>query len=301
MSSLNKNYPSINYLVRQIRKNPTKKDVYLKLVVLVSRIKFDISEDELTQLKELDNFAPNDELNWLINYAIYNVETRINNYLDLSIYNYKIVSLGCNCMSRTIPTRWGLKLPKIMGELSHPFDLSVHPYRAVCQVIKNDFKDYLNPLFLKQNQDGIPKNQKYRIVFNHEKDSCFTENNFTPLIKTYEARIKNFYHDTNKYPILFLHFSHPQQNIFPIELAQIIHEKFKNIYHKFLYVNTAELNFDLNNAQLAENMIAKYIPFPSKEYIWHQSNYYATKSGKNFELNIMKAVKQVIMNYFPKI
>ena len=300
-NKIDKQELSIDELVQQIKEKPLRKSLYWQLVKLISRKKFDISDSELCQLKSLENFAPNYELDWLANYAIYNVETRINNHLELAKYDCKIVSLGSNCISRTIPTRWGLKLPKSMGELTHPFDLSVHPYRSVCRVIENDFQDYLNPLLLKQNHNGVPKHQKYKIVFNHERDSYFSQDNFRPLIKTYEARIRNFYHDIYKSPILFLYFNKPNENIFPLELAKIIKDKFKDVYHKMLYINTKELNFDLNKSQFSENLIAKHISIPSGEYNWSQTKYYATEPGKNFEMNIIKAIKQVILDHFSHI
>lgn len=298
---INKQEFSIDQLVQQIKEKPRIKFLYWQLVKLVSRKKFDISDDELSQLKSLENFAPNDELDWLANYAIYNVETRVNNHLELAKYDCKIVSLGSNCISRTIPTRWGLKLPKSMGELTHPFDLSVHFYRSVCQVIENDFEDYLNPLLFRQNQNGIPEHKKYRIVFNHERDGYFSEDNFSPLIKTYEARIRNFYSDIAKNSILFLYFNRPNENIFPLELAEIVKDKFKDVNYKLLYINTRELNFDLTKSNFSENFIAKYIPFPHENYNWAQPLYYATEPGKIFEMNIIKEIKQIILDHFPRI
>lgn len=292
---------SINTLLESIKENSYQKYLYWQMIALVSRKKFDISEDELVDLKKLHNYAPNSELSNLINYAINNVETRRNNYLELSNYQYKIISLGSHCMSRTIPTRWGLKLPKIMGELTHPFDLSIHPYKAVCQLIKNDFQDYLNPLFLKQNKNGVPINKKYKITFNHEKNEYFYKNEFSELIKTYERRIKNFYIDISRFPILFLHVNHPKKNIIPIELAEIVEDKFADVYHKFLYINTDESGFDLSSSKLPKNMMAKHIPYPYEGYIWHSPKHYASEAGKNFELSIINTLKQVIFGYFPKI
>ena len=37
---------------------------------------------------------------------------------EKNIYGYKIVSLGCDCFSRTIPTLWGIKPRKKQGEKS---------------------------------------------------------------------------------------------------------------------------------------------------------------------------------------
>lgn len=65
---------------------------------------------------------------------------------EKNIYGYKIVSLGCDCFSRTIPTLWGIKPRKKQGEKGCPFDLSDNPLPAVVKYLENDFKGYFNSL-----------------------------------------------------------------------------------------------------------------------------------------------------------
>lgn len=294
---------NINSLVKQITENTDRKNICknksFELARLLSRFKFDISEEELYQLKNLANKITLDtESKKLINYIIYNLETRKNNHLLSTKYNYKIISLGSDCLPRTITTRWGLKFPKIMGEPTHPFDLSVHPYEAVCKLIKNNFQDYLNPEFLNHNNQGTPINKKYQVCFNHEKDNSFSEKNFARLINTYERRIKNFYSDIDSYPILFLYKNLYSRNIFPLELAKILQNKFSDVYHKLLCITSVRYS-DSDNSELLNNLIIKHINYPYDEYIWHETKHYALEEGKNFELNIINTIKQVIIDYFP--
>ncbi|WP_411827884.1 DUF1796 family putative cysteine peptidase [Luteolibacter sp. AS25] len=79
-----------------------------------------------------------------------------------------IIPVGSNCLPRTIPTRFGLKKTKAEGEITYPFDLAVHPYNAVCNLLENDFMDYVNPEFLRISEDNTIINIKYGIKFNHE-------------------------------------------------------------------------------------------------------------------------------------
>lgn len=67
-------------------------------------------------------------------------EKRRQQFLDAqhekNIYGYKIVSLGCDCFSRTIPTLWGIKPRKKQGEKGCPFDLSDNPLPAVVKYLE---------------------------------------------------------------------------------------------------------------------------------------------------------------------
>ena len=290
---------SINCLFKQIKENPSKEILYWNLAKLVSRKKFDVCGREIEEIKKLKDYADDEALKKLIDYSIENVENRKSNYSWLSKYQYKIVSLGSNCLPRTIPTRWGLKYPKSMGELSHPFDLSIHLYETTCELIDNNFKDYLNPLFIKKNNKGIPIHTKYKVYFNHEKSDYFSENNYSKLVEKYQARLENFYKDIASSPILFLYVNHKTENTFPVKLARIVQNKFADVHHKFLYINTAQSNFDTHKSVLPKNMIAKHIPYPNEEYIWHHHQYYISEAGKNFELAIVNSIKETIANHFP--
>ena len=60
---------------------------------------------------------------------------------------YEIVSLGCNCIPRTILTRHKIKPRKAEGELSCPFDLVVHEAPRVTHYLKTDFENYFEDLY----------------------------------------------------------------------------------------------------------------------------------------------------------
>ena len=60
-------------------------------------------------------------------------------YAKTDCFAYRIVSLGCDCMSRTIPTLWGIKPRKKQGEISYPFDLSNNQLQGIVKNLREDF------------------------------------------------------------------------------------------------------------------------------------------------------------------
>lgn len=55
---------------------------------------------------------------------------------------YEIISLGQNCLPRTILTRWNIKPSKAQGELSCPFNLVKHelPRISYYIILVNNYK-----------------------------------------------------------------------------------------------------------------------------------------------------------------
>jgi hypothetical protein len=105
----------------------------------------------------------------------------------------ELVSLGEDCLSRTIPTQWGLKKCAKLGEKTHPFDLAVHPLPKVIDLIANDFAGYLDAgdlVFVPER--NFCRNGPLNITFNHETGPQYAENGFALLREIYQRRLNNF-------------------------------------------------------------------------------------------------------------
>ena len=90
---------------------------------------------------------------------------------------YEIVSLGVNCLPRTILTRWGIKPKKADGELSCPFDLVAHSPETILKCLQTNFEGYFDDLFFKLRKRNILDfrgkglwQKKDGTVFFHDKD-----------------------------------------------------------------------------------------------------------------------------------
>lgn len=100
------------------------------------------------------------------------------------------ISLGYNCFSRWVLTKFGLKPRKKQGELSFPFDLVTTPINSLVQILENDFEDFCDDLYLEDTAEfgKMWKNRKYNICFPHDGGLSREE-----LIQRYFARIDNFH------------------------------------------------------------------------------------------------------------
>lgn len=108
------------------------------------------------------------------------------------------VSLGFNCITAVKLNQSQLR------NLSFPFDWNISSLQGVCELIENNFKDFLNPVYLSK-QNGIPGivNSKYNVSLAHdfpEKDGVVADNyqDFLEEIQDrYQRRIKRFYNACN--------------------------------------------------------------------------------------------------------
>ena len=214
--------------------------------------------------------------------------------------NYKIVSLGSDCLPRTVATIWGLKPRKYSGELSCPFDLALHPYPGVVEAIKNDFANYLTPAHLtthsiekgydSSEKFSCIKNSYYNCTFSHERGDRFYENNFNQFIEVYRQRIANFYHYLNSTPVLFLVYSDCSIDI--NNLVEVIAQKFPQLKFKVMLVLSDE-NISIPTIEQDSAVIIYQIP-DFEQYRWPT----LCETRIDYERKISQSIKQVILDYF---
>ncbi|MDZ8188156.1 MAG: DUF1796 family putative cysteine peptidase [Nostoc sp. ChiSLP02] len=216
-------------------------------------------------------------------------------------YNH-IISLGYSCLPRTILTRQGYKQTKAQGELTLPFDLSLHHYDGLCEIIKSSFKDYCNSDFLIVTEDNYIEHTKYNVRFRHEsidgKHELYAANNFAKLIELYRARIANFYRYIADDNILFV----CEHNTYPSRLNQVIKCVFPQLTYKIVTLNTffpgQIVMSDFYPVEIYQKEIDYYpLPFPSDNYVWWEPQSFTSDSGIKFE----NRIGDIISKYVDKI
>lgn len=207
---------------------------------------------------------------------------------EKNIYDYKIVSLGCDCFSRTIPTLWGIKPRKKQGEKGCPFDLSDNPLPAVVKYLENDFKGYFNSLaYNKQLKSWWLADDE--IVYCHE-DDC-TETSRSIVTKRFADRINNLrqilYQDTK--PALFISHFNPMLASADInETEQLYNRMYKTLQtargkrgFRLIIVDTSgKLSAAANLLPEIKLLSCPWLPQP---YVWHQPECRYKKTGLKFE------------------
>lgn len=258
-----------------------------------------------------------DEIEWLeiisqiklVSHQTENASEYLENIYSIKLRNIKlieqlehnIISLGDNCLPRNIMTKYGLKRTKSKGELTYPFDLSIHPASSVSKLISTSFKDYFDPEQY-SIEYGHPINKELGIMFNHERDSFFRENNYAQLIARYEKRSNNFTHALdNEHNIFVLHCSsisgisellesirsrnNSQDNLRDNHLIVIYTGKpDSNITTKFLTLSDDKLKIHWINA-----------PLPYQSYCWFKIDDFIDKRGLDFETKIIERLERIII------
>ena len=207
---------------------------------------------------------------------------------EKNIYAYKILSLRCECFSRTIPTLWGIKPRKKQGEKGCPFDLSDNPLPAVVKYLENDFKGYFNSLaYNKQLKSWWLADDE--IVYCHE-DDC-TETSRSIVTERFAGRINNLrqilYQDTR--PALFI--SHFNPMLAPADINET--EQLYNRMYKTLQTARGKRGFRLmivdtsGKLSAATNLLPEIklfsCPWLPQPYVWHQPECRYKKTGLKFE------------------
>ena len=211
---------------------------------------------------------------------------------------YEIVSLGLNCMPRTILTRHKIKPSKADGELSCPFDLVYHEFDTIIDSIENNFGNYFQDFYFKQKKKRFffSKNKgfwkkKDGTIFYHDSD-C-SEMDLDKLINRINNRISNFNNILNSdKPILFvlnLVKNGDIKALYNAILKKRIDKPFKIAIFDFN-------NFTQFNEQINENIYILRLPSPINDYPnnWHFKNFIKSDLGIYTELVISNFIKDIL-------
>ncbi|WP_084570364.1 hypothetical protein [Methylosinus sp. PW1] len=105
--------------------------------------------------------------------------------------NTDIISLGYDCLPRTVSARWGLKRTRAFGEKSHPFDLAVTPIGCIADILSVKFEDFFDDLDFDVASNHVVS-RNHGILFNHEIGNLWVDDDFRLFKQRYSKRIANF-------------------------------------------------------------------------------------------------------------
>lgn len=116
------------------------------------------------------------------------MENRRSGYLQR--LNYKVISLGTNCIPRVVSTLARRKPRKKYGELTTPFDVAFHfDVPKNMELVQNGFENYFDGLVRGEWENKETWiNPSINSVYNHE--SVLSKEEF---VEKYKKRIENFY------------------------------------------------------------------------------------------------------------
>ncbi len=222
----------------------------------------------------------------------------IKKHIHDDIFSYRLVSLGCDCFSRTIPTLWGIKPRKKQGELGYPFDLSRHNIKSVVTALTHDFREYFDNLVFDQNLDSWVSDRG-NIVYCHEPD-CH-ENDKDKIISRFSERIHNLRmiltEDTK--PAIFICRYAPELAPNGIdEVYDLYNLLYKTLEHyrqnrtfKLLLVDTFGR---LDQKRLNPKINFLSCPWLKQPYVWHYDECRYSSQGLKFETLFINTILDLI-------
>lgn len=242
-----------------------------------------------------------DQLKAAKQYLIFCSKRREEIKKSLAHGNYKLVSLGFDCLTRTVATRWGLKKTKKEGELSLPFDLAVNRTSVIINLLNYDFYGFMDPKKLKINAKKKIYHCKYKTIFNHERDKMFYKDSFLQLRKMYERRVLNFRDLKNvSAPTVFVHSLPPMHSRKEIvDLAAAVDRYFPSQNVFLVILNRWEENPLIDyNALYQESPIRLVYHHEQRvgEYPWHHPLFFSSPQGQKFEMSIVDFIYETLQN-----
>lgn len=211
--------------------------------------------------------------------------------------DYKIVSLGTDCMARTYPTVYMLKPCRNAGEKGMPFDLARTPPHGLAHVLENDFADYISDKWTYDHENGRWTNDPATgIYYSHDRD-CGPDQ-LAELQKRLQRRIDNF-HEMLKFPglVLFLLHKRLEGKLEDIERACAALRKLRNgLPTRILVVANDEAEED-GTLENAEYVLLKY---PGKAVDWFEPEVRFTESGVKYEMQFVKLIRNILQQELEK-
>jgi hypothetical protein len=208
-----------------------------------------------------------------------------------------VVSLGCDCASRAVLARWGLKKTASLGEKSGPFDLAVHPPEAIRDLVVGGFTDYMEPEQLAYDEaHAFCINRRYAASFNHEVGPAYAADGFAKLREIYARRIDNFHTAVAAPPPLLLvaHVPHfiellPER----VDCLRQVRDHLatrRSAATDLVIVQTVAPDQAPAVEQESDDFVLRAVPLPTADYVWHWPQCYMTAEGQAYERQLVSTV-----------
>lgn len=261
---------------------------FKQIASMVGKAKYDLSDEEYSRC--LPYTTPNPIAYRYLQYAQSLSRARAENKKSFTGFDYKIVSLGENCLPRTVMTRWGIKPKRNEGELSMPFDLAIHKASNIYEIISSGFQGYLGKLKY-QNETNTWINPDLSIRFNHDKD--MGSDDLELLTTRYEKRISNFYQVIESAGnVLFIQVVIKDR--FSPQILTVLERLRKGKPFKLAIIDATG---NVKNVPNEAFLLSARYPYP--EYKWSVVDHFGSVDGEHYERKIVEGVKTIIRDHFP--
>lgn len=237
----------------------------------------------------------NERINYYSEYVKAVLQIRKMNLVNYAKRNdYNIISLGLDCLPRSISAKYGLIVSREMGRKAGPFDLGVHKLSGMIAAIENRFNKYGDIQSMTINKNGHICDESYGAIFNHDTKWTNLEAGFESLSEKLKKRVKSFedYVTNPGFKIFFVHLPFSKN---PSDIA-LIYETIKqrnSIFDYFVYA-LSTLHSNPKRKIFSKMGCWSCIPFPSENYVWHSVSSFITDEGIIFENTLLEELYGIL-------
>lgn len=229
-------------------------------------------------------------------------EQTLTRRVNLPLFGHiKFFSLGVDCFSRSVPTRWGFKPTASLGEKTHPFDIAVHSLAAIHSLIEKNFAGYMDVEELDfEEKRNYVRHQRLGIAFNHEVGPEYAADSFALLRSKYLSRIENFLSeaavDQTKVFVLHLYQMAQHEIAYALKISEILDARFPLGRNFVVCLVTPHVGTPVpcvpEELAAHERIRVLVEGFPFEKYVWHQD--FATEQGVAFERMLMASFRRTL-------
>lgn len=233
----------------------------------------------------------------LSEYLSYNkaIKQSLKKHAGQNLFSYRIISLGSDCFSRTVPTLWGIKPRKAQGEVSYPFDLSTNVLSGIVKNLDEDFAHYFDTLCFNGRFWELPGSQT---VFSHEYDCAKQDEK--RIRERFIRRINNLRQAfKDEKPTLFIqHFVKGLNDCSPTQTAELYNRLYQTLSErrrkrpfKLLIVDYYRY---IPATQLHPEMVLLAPDYLPDNYVWNYPEFKFRQSGLKFEKEFIGIIAELV-------
>lgn len=229
---------------------------------------------------------------------------QFDNLPNEKLQTINLISVGSDCMPRTLFTKWGLRRSRKFGERTLPFDLAYAGSLGTLRLLIDDFRGMLDPEKLTiADWVDAPINVDYPIIFNHESGPLWRANGHEKLIERYIIRIQRFRSilSNGKTTIVVMNFVDPfsarAQDDLILAIKSLDMRTKGRI--RFICVITG-ISAPEWQEKYEENITNKailtrvYNEKPRLQYEFYQPECYTSLEGVKYERGFLEAIRSVV-------
>ena len=213
---------------------------------------------------------------------------------------YKVISLGWNCLPRTLLTLWMLKPSKGAGEKSMPFDLIATPPKIAAHFLSNDFADYFEGKWVYKTENGYKcwYNEAFEgLFFPHDPDCGPGEDGLAKLKARLRKRIEAF-REAMAFdgPVLFVFHKALLWDLRPLDhkpedIELLCSEVARSRKEKPYKILVFACDHEDKCQQIAGAEFVR-LKYPRADYIWHIDR--LSPEGIKFETELVSTCRNTI-------